>query len=241
MTTLNPTLPAGQDSKTARIAASLFFLLCVPLSLWETNYVHSKIFVPQDPVATAHNLISNEFIFRTAIVSHLIGTFIFLFMILMFYRLLRPVDKNLSRLMVIPILAQIPIVFIFEAINFTALMTLKAEPRLTFDVVQQQEVTYFLLRAHRYAFGADKIIFGLCFIPFGLLVLRSGFAPRIFGILMIIGGAGYVLDSCLYILLQRSDYLIFQPLKLYSSAGYAIALLWFVIKGVRNNRPSFNK
>lgn len=227
-------------SRTVRLAASLFFFLCVPMTIWETNYVHSKIFVAQNPIATANNLLSNEFIFRTAIVSHLIGTFIFTLMVLLFYRLLRPVDKHLSRLMVIPILAQIAIVFIFEALNFTALMTLKAEPRITFDVAQQQEVAYFLLRAHRYGFGADKIIFGLFFIPFGLLVFRSGFAPRTIGILMIIGGVGYVADSCLYILLQRADYLSIQSLKLYSSATYSLGLLWFLIKGVRDPRLIIN-
>ncbi len=136
--------------------------------------------------------------------------------------------------MIIPILAQIPIVFVFEALNFTALMTLKAEARPAFDVAQQQEVAYFLLRAHRYAFGADKIIFGLCFIPFGMLVFRSRVAPRVIGILMIFGGAGYVADTFLYILLLRPDYLIVQPIKLFASASYALGLLWFLVKGVSN-------
>jgi hypothetical protein len=140
--------------------------------------------------------------------------------------------------MVIPILAQIPIVFIFEMLNFTALMLLKSEARPTFDVPQQQEVAYFLLRTHRYGFGADKIIFGMCFIPFGILVLRSGFAPRVIGILMIMGGVGYMGDTCLYILLQRTDYLTIQTLKLYSSACYALSFLWFLIKGVRGPNVS---
>jgi hypothetical protein len=223
-----------QSNRTARLAAALFFFVCVPLSIWESSYVHSKIFVAQDPATTASNLLSNEFIFRTSIVTHLLGTFIFTLMALLFYRLLRPVDKHLSRLMVVPILAQLPIVFIFEALNFTALMTIKAEVRPTFDVVQQQEVAYLLLRIHRYGFGADKIIFGLYFIPFGMLIFRSGYTPRIIAILMMLGGAGYVVDSCVYILLQRVDYLTLQSLKLYASACYSLALLWILIKGVRD-------
>ena len=226
-------------SRTVRIATSLFFFVCVPLSLWETN-VQAKIFVIQDPVATANNLLSNELLFRTSIVSHIIGTSIFTLMVLLFYRLLRPVDKHLSRLMIVPILAQISIVFVLEAINFTALMTLKAEARTTFDLVQQQEATYFLLRIHRYVFGADKIIFGLCFVPMGILVFRSGFAPRAIGILIIMGGVGYVADTCLYVLLQRADYLIVQSLKLYSSVCYALAFLWFLIKGTRNPNVLIN-
>lgn len=221
-------------SRTVRIATALFFFVSVPMSIWESS-VQSKIFVLQDPVATASNLLSHEFSFRATIVSHLLGTAVFTFMALMFYRLLKPVDKHLSRFMITPIVAQIAIVFVLEALNFTALMTLKAEPRVTFDVTQQQETAYFLMRIYRLAYGADKIIFGLFFIPMGVLVLRSGFAPRIIGILILLGGIGYVIDTTLYLVLQRADYLIVQSVKLYSSASYSLAFLWFLIKGVRNS------
>jgi hypothetical protein len=137
--------------------------------------------------------------------------------------------------MVIPLLAQIAIVFILETLNFTAMMTLKSEPRPTLDVAQQQEAAYFLLRIARYGIGADKIIYGLCFIPFGLLVFKSGLAPRIIGFLMILGGVGYVVDTSLYILLQRTNYLTFQSLKLFSSASYSLGFLWFLVKGFRKS------
>lgn len=144
------------NSRNVRIAASLFFFVCIPLSLWESS-VQSKIFVLQDPVATAGNLLANEFSFRTTIVSHFIGTIAFVIMVLLFYKLLRPVNGPLSRFMVVSIIAQLAIVFVLEAVNFTALMTLKAEARPTFEVAQQQETAYFLLRLYRLAFGTNKI------------------------------------------------------------------------------------
>jgi hypothetical protein len=154
-------------------------------------------------------------------------------MVLQFYKVFRPVDKHLAKLMIIPIVAQFAIVFVLETLNFSALMTLKAETRPGFDISQQQEAAYFLMRIHRYGFGADKVIFGLCFIPLGLLVFRSGFAPRLIGIFMLLGGVGYVVDTCLYLLLERGEYLTVQFIKLYSSIAYAIGLLWFLVKGVR--------
>jgi hypothetical protein len=235
---LESNLPARQASKTARLAAALFFFLCVPLALWDQFYVPQKIFVAQDPVATANNLLSNEFIFRTSIVTHLAGFLIFVMMVLLFHRIFRPVDKNLSRLMLISVLVQVPVVFVFEVFNFTALMILKSEPRLTFDVAQQQEAAYFLMRMSRYAVGAGmgKLFLGLCFIPFGMLVFRSGFAPRIIGILLIIGGVGYVADCCISILLQRTDYVMVRSFLMYTTVGYALALLWFLIKGVQEKK-----
>jgi hypothetical protein len=163
-------------------------------------------------------------------------------MILLFYRLFRPVDKHLSRLMLVSVLAQIPVVFVFEVFNYTALMILKNETRPTFDVAQQQEAAYFLLRMLRYGVGPgmSKLFIGLCFIPFGMLVFRSGLTPRIIGILLIIGGVGYIADCCISILLQRADYVMVRSYLMYTTLAYILALLWFMVKGVRDSRPIVN-
>lgn len=220
------------NSMTARIAAALYFFVCIPLYFWEQNYA-GGIFVAQDPVATANNLLANEFVFRAATVTHMLGTVVFVFIILMFYRLLRPVDRHLSRTMLVAVLAQIPVVLVLEVLNIAALMTLKSEPRPTFDVVQQQEVAYFLLRLHRYGLGTGKLFLGLSFIPLGMLLLKSGFAPRIIGAFFIIGGISYVADFCIYVLLQRPDYLLVRSFLIYTHMVWMLSLLWFLVKGVR--------
>ena len=144
--------------------------------------------------------------------------------------------------MLVPALAQITIVFILEILHYTALMILKSEPRPTFDVAQQQEAAYFLLRMYSYGggIGIGKLFIGLCFIPFGMLVFRSGFAPRIIGVLLIIGGVGYVADCCISILLQRADYLMVRSFLKYTTLAYILALLWFLIKGVRYQKALIN-
>ncbi len=236
-------LDSKEGSKTVRLASALFFFVCVPMAVWDQTYVLSRIFVPQNPVETSNNLLSNEFLFRTAIVSHLTGFLIFVFMVLLFYRLFIHVDKHLSRLMIFSLLAQVPVVFVFEVFNYAALMVLKSEVRPTFDLAQQQEIAYFLMRLPRYATGAGmgKLFLGLCFIPFGMLVLRSGYAPRIIGILLIIGGVGYVVDCSIAILLQRVDYVIIRPYLMSTTVCYALAFLWFLIKGVRTPTSIVNQ
>jgi Domain of unknown function (DUF4386) len=235
-TTIQSNLTDGkQASRKARLAALIFFIVCIPLSLWDQFYVPGIIFVPQDPAATASNLLSNELMFRSSILCHLAGFLSFAFMVVLFYRLFRPVDKPLSQLMLYPLLAMIPVVFVFEVFNYAALMVLKSEARSTFDLAQQQEAAYFLLRLPRYATGAGmgKLFLGLCFIPFGMLVLRSGWAPRIIGILLIIGGVGYVADCCIVILLQRADYIMVRSYLMATTVCYMLALLWFLFKGLK--------
>jgi hypothetical protein len=232
----------NSNRKTVRLAASIFFFLGMPLSLWGQSYVYRLIFVAQDPVATANNLLSNEAIFRTSIVLHLVDTVLFVVMMLLFYRVFKPAGKHLSRLMLAPLLAQLPVVMVMEVFSFTALMILKGEARPTFDVAQQQEAAYLLLRIHSYGagIGMGKFILGLCFIPFGLLVFRSGLTPRFIGILFIIGGVGYLAECFTSVLLQRADYLMIRTYLMSTTLAWLFAFLWFLIKGANEQKITSN-
>jgi hypothetical protein len=228
--TLNP------NSKTVKLAASLFFAVCIPVSFWSEMYVPAKVFVAQDPVATANNLLANEFIFRTSVLGHLTGFLFFVMMMFLFYRVLSQVDKHLSLLMLVAVLAHVPFVLVLEVFNIGALMILKSEPRSGFEVAHQQEAAYFLLRVDRIGAGFSKFFLGLSFIPFGMLVFRSGFAPKFLGVLLIISGVGYIADTFSYILLDRSIYLMVRPFERYTFIGFMVTLIWFLVKGVRVNK-----
>lgn len=224
--------------RTARLAGSLFVFACVPLATWSQSYVSSRIFVSENPAATAANLLSNEFLFRTGIVSHLASVITFAFIILLLYRLFSPVDRHLSRLMMAPVLAQIAVFVVLEVLNITALMIVKSESSFTFDVAQKQELSFLLLRMHRFGISAAQIFWGLCFIPLGMLVYRSGFTPRIFGTLLVISGIGYGIDCCTFILLQRPDYLMMRPFIRFTFLGFMLTMIWFLIKGVRSQKAT---
>ncbi len=226
------------QKRMARLAGSLFVFVCVPLATWSQSYVSSKIFVPEDPAATAANLLSNEFLFRTGIVSHLASVITFAFIMLLLYRLFSPVDRHLSRLMMAPVLAQIAVFVVLEVLNITALMIVKSETSFTFDVAQKQELSFLLLRMHRFGIGTTQIFWGSCFIPFGMLVYRSGFMPRIFGTLLVISGIGYVIDCCTFILLQRPDYLMIRPFVRFTFLGFMLTMIWFLIMGVRSQKET---
>lgn len=71
-----------------------------------------------------------------------------------------------------------------------------------------------------------------------MLVSKSGYIPRIFGILLIINGVGYVAEGCAYILLQRPDYLIVRQFTRLTFIGLPLTMLWFLIKGARHKRAS---
>lgn len=223
------------NNKTARQAAVVYFLLVLVAS-FGMGYVPSKIIARDDVVATANNILANEFLYRTGILCHLISTTAITVMVLMLYRLFRPVDKHLSRLMVVPVLIQLPIVFLLECFHIAALMTLKGQPWMTLNLAERQEFSYFLLRMHGYGIGAAQLFWGLWLFPFGMLIKRSGFIPHLFSVLLILNGIGYVTEACAYVLLQSSDYLLVRQFARYTFIGLPLTMLWFLVKGVHEQQ-----
>ena len=103
----------------------------------------------------------------------------------------------------------------------------------TFELNQKQDISMLLLRIHRYGLATLQIFWGLWLIPFGLLVYKSGFIPRILGVLLLINGAGYIVESLTFLLFQRSDYLFVRQFTFVTYFGELIMMLWLLIKGVK--------
>ena len=63
----------------------------------------------------------------------------------------------------------------------------------------------------------------------GYLVYRSGFAPRIIGVLLVLAGVGYLIDEIGSVLV--AGYAL--EISRFSFVGEAVLIFWLLIKGVR--------
>src|SRR4030066_27176 len=199
--------------KTARIAGLLYLLLAIT-GAYSIIYVPSKIMVRGDAVATANNILANEFLFRTGIISDIISSTIFVFLVFVLYRLFKQVNERQAKLMVALVIAQIPAVFIMEAFNITSLMILKGEILKTFELTQRQDLAMLFLKINDYGVLTLEIFWGLWLFPLALLVYRSRFLPRFL----------IVRQPCAFV-------------SQYTFVCYAIAeismILWLLIKSVK--------
>ncbi len=225
----------NSDKKNARIAGLLYLLLAI-IAPYGVMYVPSKTIVRGDAVATANNILANEFLFRTGIVSHLISVIIFLFLVLVLYRLLKQVNEHQAKLMVALVIVQIPIVFLIETFKITSLMILKGEVLKTLAPEQLQDLAMMFLKIHGYGLSMLEIFMGLWLIPFGLLVYKSGFIPRLLGVLLLIAGIGYIVDSFTFMLFPNYRAFTFQPALIFSGLGELSTMLWLLIKGVKEQQ-----
>lgn len=221
----------SSSHKTARQAAVLYLAL-VAVAIYGGGYIPTKIFVRGDPVVTARNLISEETLFRIGILCHLATTTAIAVMVLLLYRLFRPIDRHLSRLMVAPVLSQVPVVVMLEVFHMAALLILKGEPSADLSKGQQVETSYLLMRMHGIGIGISQVFWGLWLFPFGMLIYKAAL-PRVFAILLFLNGLGYVTEGCAYVLLERESFLQVRQFTRISLIGLPLTMLWLLVKGIR--------
>jgi hypothetical protein len=75
------------------------------------------------------------------------------------------------------------------------------------------------------------VFWGLWLLPLGFLVFRSGFLPKLLGVLLVIAGAGYVVDVGTQLLS-----LGLAAIGQFTVVGEILFTLWLIIKGVNVER-----
>jgi hypothetical protein len=103
-----------------------------------------------------------------------------------------------------------------------------------FDKRQLDALVMAFVNLRGYGISASMALWGLWLLPFGLLVFRSGFIPRILGALLIIGCFAYLVVSVTSLLFPTYAQTV-SPLK-FLAAGEILIILWLLIVGVRT-RP----
>ena len=218
--------------KAARIAGAVYLSMVVtaPFSL---IYVPGKLIVRGDATATANNVLAHETLFRLGIVADLITSIIFICVVLALYRLLSGVNKTLASLMVALVLVSAAVGFINVLNNIGALILFRGSDFLTvLEKPQRDALGMLFLRLHGQGNVINEMFWGLWLFPFGVLVMRSRFLPRILGVWLVINGFAYLTISL--------TGLLFPPYmdKVYNIAfpvlfGELAIMLWLVIKGAK--------
>jgi len=213
--------------------AGFLYLLALPFMFYSFLYVTSNLIVPGDAATTANNIMASEGLFRSGIVSWLIGQTVFMLLPLVLYKLLKPVNKNHALLMVIFLLVSVPIAFINELNQFAVLLLLSGADYLTvFTADQLQALVMLFLDLHELGGVIAGIFWGLWLFPYGYLVYKSGFLPRILGVLLIIGSFGYVIDSLTSLLFPSYAAIVSQIALVPNFISEFALMLWLLIKGV---------
>jgi hypothetical protein len=218
--------------KQAHIAGVLYVLASIT-AVFAWVYVGGKIFVRDDATATANNIRAYETLLRLGIVSELIGSIIFIFVVLALYRLFKAVSEKHAMLMAILLLISTPISLLAVLGELAALIVAGAANFLsTFDQHQLDSLSYLFFRLHGQALVVAQIFWGLWLFPFGVLVVRSHFIPRFLGYLLWIAAFGYLANSAAALLSPAYRQAVAQFADPLQMAELPI-IFWLLIWGAR--------
>jgi len=221
--------------KTARLAG-LLFLLATVTGGFGLFYIRTYVIVPADAAATVANIKASEFWYRAAIVGTLFGQMFLLFFGLTLFRLFKEVDRALATVFLISIMMTVGIAVVNTLNHFGALLVLsQADYLKSFTPEQLNAMAMTLIRlANSAGQGLLEIFWTPYYFAWGLLIIKSKFAPKIFGILLMIMGVGFAINILDKFLIPQFHPEAFTRLAMTLGALGAIPnMLWLLIVGAK--------
>jgi hypothetical protein len=221
-------VPTKRD---ARIAGWLYFLFVAP-GPFCLMYVPGKIMVPGHASATVANLLAHETLLRVSVVIWLLALALWIVLALALYRLFEGVSRALASMLVIFVAVSAGIGFLNELNNLAAILLLHGNEFSGLLPPQRDALSMLFLRLHDQGHAVNEIFWGLWLLPFGLLIARSQFIPRLLGIWLLLDGFAWIGLSMVALLAPSYNDLAFkvaQPAIL----AELVVMVWLMTIGVR--------
>ena len=218
-------------NKTARMAGFLYLIYIVTTIVADV-FGRSKLIVFGDAAATAQNIMASEWQFRIGITGDLVSIVFFLLTAWALYALLKSVNQDLALLFLLLNLGGVAVYSINLLNQFAAVLLLSdADYLKVFQADQLQTLAMFFLNLHLNGYWIAQIFFGAWLFPLGYLVFKSGFLPRILGIVMMIHCVGWLMTFLQFFLFPGFEVITYLTYPLGFIAELSLTL-WLLIKGV---------
>jgi hypothetical protein len=219
----------GTSMRTAATVAGVGLLLMTILAPIVEFSVFQELVVPGDVQTTAVNLATSVGTLRTSTVIFVIVAVLDVIVAWALYVLLTPVDKSLSLLS-----AWLRVVY--GAILAIALNSLFSTVRLfteaTYSILAADQLNaqaMLFLSAFRDGWDLALVFFGPHLIILGYLVFRSDYIPKWLGVLLVIAGLGYLVDSFGKFLLPDYD----LGIAMFTFIGEPLLMFYLLWKGIK--------
>jgi Domain of unknown function (DUF4386) len=223
----------GMTLRQAALVAGFGYLLN-PVSYAEYT-LYPKLVIVGNIEQTAQNIVVHGNLFVAAILCYLINFIGDVVIAWALYVLLVPVNRSLS-LLTAWFRLMYTAAALFGLFNLVTVYRLLHTPDYltAFGSQQLHAQAQLLLNTFHYDWSMSLVIFGIHLGLLGYLIYRSGYVPRIIGILLVIDGLGWVIDS-LRPYLYPNAHLGFIFVTFF---GELIFMLWLLIRGWKIPEPS---
>jgi len=217
---------------TARKTGALYLIFALG-AIFNEFYVSAGFVVRGDPAATAQNISAAETTYRIGILSGFGNLVIFVFLVVSLHELLKSVDGKQALLMVIFVILGITLSLVNLVYKSAPLIFQSGADYLSvFSRAQLETLSFGFHRLRGNGATLASAFWGLWLFPFGILVLKSQFIPKIFGILLIVAGFAYLIGSVASLgspVFSQSISKFLLPLY----SGEVPIIFWLLIRGAK--------
>jgi uncharacterized protein DUF4386 len=218
-------------STTARTAGGIYVALTI-LGIFSLLYLPGLLIVHNDATATANSITNHDRLFRIYIATGVISDLVFAALGFALYRVLGGVDKSLAWLMVILVLISSTLGLVSEMNPMAALILVRGDALSALDVAQRNALAMLFLKIDNQFTLVNEVFWGLWLLPFGMLVARSGFLPRVLGWWLLVNGVAYLALSFTSMLAPQFQDIV-SKITFPALLGEIAIALWLTVMGVR--------
>jgi hypothetical protein len=212
-----------------------FYLGFILASFLADTIGHVGISEPQPVYET---LSTDLWSFRLALVIALISAFLFLMAAWGLYVLLRPVNRDLALVFLLLNAVGVAIQGASMLWLVNAMLLGEGPSYLQADSAAGVEgLTYLSINAYKTGFVTAQLFFGTWLFPLGYLVYRSGFLPRLLGLLLVLDGIAILIWFLQALLWPDYEAIIYPGLIVSFVAEVGLGL-WLLAKGVKVARTT---
>lgn len=229
------------NKKTASMAGILY-LIYIVFSIVANGLGRSKLIVLGDAATTAGNILASPWQFRIGFVVDLLAAVLFLLTAWALYVLLKPVNRNLALLFLLLNLGGVAVSCFSDLFLIASQLILSGPDYLkVFQADQLQALAMASLYLYKYGFaGIAQLFFGAWLLPLGYLVFKSGFLPRIMGVILMVHCVVWLMGALQFFLFPDLVETAFAgityvsfPLGFISEFGLTLCLL---LVGIRKQK-----
>lgn len=223
--------------KTARVAGFLYLIYIIVHVLADV-FGRSKIIVFDDAAATAQNMMASEWQFQVGFISDLLAAMLFLLAAWALYVLLKRINQNVALLFLLLNLGGVAVQCFSDLFLVGSQMLVSSPDYLdVFPADQLQAFAMLFLNLHKNGFMVAQIFYGAWLFPLGYLVFKSGFLPRILGIVLMVHCAFWLMTFLQFFLFPGFDVITYVSYPLGFIAEFGLSL-WLLIMGVKDQEPT---
>ena len=219
----------GETSPTtrARILAALY-LLVVVCGVIGQAVIADGLVVGNDAGKTAANIRANTSLYRLGYTIFMVEMVAQIVTSVMFYDLLKPVNRSLARTAAIIGITGAGIKTFARLFYYAPLILLGGANYLSaLDPAQLEALSLAFFALNDQGAAIALIFFGVESVLGGWLIYRSGFLPRFLGVISIVGGLGWL--TYLWPPLGAQAFMI---VALFGIVGLLVTIGWLLVRGV---------